>query len=123
MKQKPDLLVLVAIWEFIAALMALIGITAISLFAFPTVGFMWGRAATGAIFGLSVAILLLVCYIGVCVSGGIGLLAGKEWGRILSIVQAAFSLLSIPFGTVIGILAIIYLTKNEVRDYFLGTSH
>ena len=33
--------------------------------------------------------------------------------------EAALSLFFIPFGTIIGILVIIYLTRPEVRDYFV----
>jgi hypothetical protein len=43
---------------------------------------------------------------------------GKDWGRILAIVHSAVSLLNIPIGTVIGIIALIYLTKEDVREYF-----
>ena len=35
--KKPDLLILIAIWEFISAFVVLIGIAAISVFAFPAV--------------------------------------------------------------------------------------
>jgi hypothetical protein len=43
---------------------------------------------------------------------------GKEWGRITAIVHSALSLFSIPIGTVIGVLSIIYLTKLEVKEFF-----
>lgn len=119
---KPDLLTLVAVWEFIAAFLAFIGIGAIIVFAFPAVGFMWLGPTIGTIFGLSVAIFVLLAYVGLSVAGGIGLLNGKEWGRIMSIVQAALSLLSFPFGTTIGILVIIYLSGDKVKNYFLGTT-
>lgn len=116
--KRPDLLILVAIWEFLTALGAFIGICAISVLAFPTAGEMWGAPQVGVLFGLSVAVLVLLCYIGIAVAGGIGLLNRKNWGRILSIVQAALSLLWIPIGTIIGILILIYLTGSEVRQYF-----
>ena len=118
--KRPDLLILVAVWQFITAFGALIGITAISVFAFPNALGMWGRVDVGGIFGLSIGILLLLCYLGVAVAGGIGLLSGKEWGRITSIAHAAISLFWIPIGTVIGILAIIYLVKPDVREYFVA---
>ena len=117
--KRPDLLILIAIWEFITAFGALIGISAIAVFAFPDViDPLWGVPEVGAIFGLSIGILVLLCYIGIAVAGGLGLLNGKEWGRILSIAHAALSLFWIPIGTVIGILSIIYLTRSEVTDYF-----
>ena len=123
--KKPDLLVLVAIWQFINAFLLLIGIAAIAVFAFPdAIGYYefpgalnhHGIIDVGAIFGLSIAIFFLVCFIGLSVAGGIGLLLGKGWGRIISIVNAVLSLMNFPIGTVIGVL--IYLTRPDVREYF-----
>jgi len=119
--KRPDLLILIAVWEFLSALASLIGIAAIAVFAFPEVGCMWGVAEVGGLFGLSVAMLVLLCYMGMAVAGGIGLLQGKNWGRILSIVHAALSLFWIPIGTIIGILTLIYLTRSEVQEYFEGS--
>jgi hypothetical protein len=134
MKRKPDLLVLVAIWQFLTAFAAFIGVLAIIIFAIPAAtgrwGWdMWGGAwsgypggqfpVAGAIFGLSIAIFVLVCYMAVGIIGGIGLLVSKEWGRIVSIVHEALSLMCVPVGTVIGALSIVYLTRTDVRDYFI----
>ena len=110
--KRPDLLVLIAIWEFLVSAGCLIGIAAISVFAFPTV---WD---IGGVFGLTIAVVALAGVLGVGVAGGVGLLLGKEWGRILSIVHSALSLFNIPIGTVIGVLAIIYLVRPDVREYF-----
>lgn len=116
--KRPDLLILVAVWEFVTALGTLIGVAAISVFAFPGVAWVGGPPLAGHFFGLSLAVLVLLCYAGLAVSGGIGLLLGKEWGRIVSIVHAALTLLWIPIGTVIGVLVLIYLTKYDVVKYF-----
>jgi hypothetical protein len=118
--KRPDLLLLVAIWEFLTAAFALIGIAAIAILAFPAINTyvydIYSRNA--AFFGLSIAIFILGVYVVVAILGGTGLLAGKEWGRITSIIQAAISLLMFPFGTAIGILMLIYLTRADVRAYF-----
>jgi hypothetical protein len=116
--RRPDLLILVAVWEFISTFGAFIGIIAIALFAFPEVASLHGIASLGGIFALSLVVLVLLFYLSIAIAGGIGLLGGKEWGRILSLVHSALSLLSIPIGTIIGILVIVYLIKPEVRDYF-----
>ena len=116
--KRPDLIILIAIWQFLNALFCAIGISAIAIFAFPKAG----PADIGTIFGLSIGIFFLLCFIGLSVAGGIGLLAGKYWGRMVSIINAALGLLSIPIGTVIGILVLIYLTKSEVRAYFESSS-
>jgi len=122
--KRPDLLLLVTIWQFLNAFLCLIGIAAIAIFAFPGALGHYGAVNVGsdigAIFGLSIAILFLLCCIGLSVAGGIGLLLGKAWGRIISIINAVLSLLSIPIGTVIGVLVLIYLTRSEIRDYFEG---
>jgi hypothetical protein len=126
--KKPDLLILISVWQFIAAFITLVGIAAICVFAFPAVTDGWYGWETmgmhdsmiGGIFGLSVAIFFLVCYLALAIAGGIGLLlnTGHEWARIVSIIQSALSLFVIPVGTIIGTLSIIYLTKQDVRDYF-----
>lgn len=120
--KRPDLLLLVAIWQFLNAGALLIGIAAISVFAFPGALDHYGPAHIsgdiGAIFGLSIAVLFLLGGIGLSLVGGIGLLLGKDWGRIVSIVNAVLSLFAFPIGTVIGVLVLIYLTRPEVRGYF-----
>lgn len=121
--KRPDLLLLIAIWELISAFGALVGLSAIAVFAFPeAIDPFVGPAVPGVIFGLSIAVLLLICYIGIAIAGGVGLLKGQEWGRVLSIAHAALSLFWIPVGTVIGILSIIYLTKSEVTEYIKACS-
>ncbi len=121
--KRPDLLLLIAIWEFMTAFGAVIGISAIAVFAFPeAIDPFIGPAIPGAIFGLSIAVLVLLCYIGIAIGGGTGILQGKEWGRVLSIVHSALSLFCFPVGTVIGILSIIYLTRSEVTDYIKAVS-
>lgn len=116
--KRPDVFILIAVWEFFTAAGALIGMSAIFLFAFPEVTHLHGVDNVGAVFGLSIAILLLSFTAILAVAAGIGLLAGKEWGRVLSIVYATFSLIRIPFGTIIGVLVIVYLVKPDVREYF-----
>ena len=131
--KRPDLLVLIAVWMFLSAFGILIGIALVSsvfFFTYPWMWWdgmmggwnMWGMSGMGgfAIIGLSIALLVMVAYFILALMGGIGLLKAKEWGRILSIVHAALSLFSVPVGTVIGILILIYLTKTEVQEYFTG---
>jgi hypothetical protein len=118
--QKPDLLLLIAIWEFLSALFALMILTAVVLFVFSWAFPVWNEALVGGLFLLSLLCLALGTYAGLAVAAGIGLLTGREWGRVASIVHGALSALSVPVGTIIGVLTIVYLTKTEVRDYFQG---
>ncbi len=127
--KRPDILVLIAVWQFITAFFTLIGIAAVAIWGFSgaiydyngwgTQGFTyWRGIPVWIVFGLSFAILVLVCYMALSIAAGAGLLKGREWGRITSLVHSGLSLICIPFGTVIGALVIIYLTKQETRDYF-----
>ena len=50
--------------------------------------------------------------------GGIGLLKRKYWARILILVLCFLSLLSIPFGTALGIYGIWILLKSETIEIF-----
>ena len=120
--KRPGLLLLVPIWALFSAFLYLIGIAAIAIFAFPeALGFGYGPGNVGSIFGLSIGIFVLLCGFGLSLAGGIGLLLGKAWGRIVGIIVAVLSLFWIPVGTVIGVLVLIYLAKAEVRAYFEGS--
>ncbi len=129
--KRPELLVLIAVWEFLSAFGVLVGIGAVSSFFFFTVPGVWWDGMMGgwgmwdmprignfAVIATGVVLLVMVAYFVLALMGGIGLLKGREWGRIVSIVQAALSFFWVPIGTVIGILILIYLTKNEVQEYF-----
>jgi hypothetical protein len=50
--------------------------------------------------------------------GGIYLLQNKEWARILVLVLSFINLISIPFGTALGIYAIWALMKDETIRLF-----
>jgi len=116
--KKPELLLLIAIWRFIAAALLAIGIIAIAVFAFPEA---IREENAGSLFGLSIAIVTLLALFSLSVAAGIGLIKGKYWGWLLAIFNAVLDLFNIPFGTVIGILSLIYLFRKEVREYFATT--
>ncbi len=116
--KRPDWLILLAIWEFLTAFFSVLGMAAIVVFAMPQHLILYGIARAGLLFGLSIALLILACYVALSIAAGIGLILGKEWGRILAVVHSAVSLFNIPIGTVIGILGLIYLTKADTKQYF-----
>ena len=113
--QRNDLVVLIAVWELVTAVGAVIGAVSIAVFAFPQAV---DRGDAGSLFGLSIAIVMLLAWVGLSVAAAVGLISRKEWGRITAIVHAALSLIRIPFGTIVGILVLIYLTRPGTRDYF-----
>ncbi|MFC2058632.1 hypothetical protein ACFLTS_03175 [Chloroflexota bacterium] len=119
--KRPDQLLLVAIWLFFSAFLYFIGVAAIAVFSFPeAAGYGDASANAGSIFGHSIGIFVLLCCGGLSLAGGIGVLKAKSWARIIGIVVAVLSLFWVPVGTVLGVLALMYLIRPEVREYFEG---
>ncbi len=52
------------------------------------------------------------------VIGGIGLLKGKNWARILIIIVSCFDLLAIPIGTAIGAYSLWVLLHDDTVKHF-----
>jgi hypothetical protein len=53
---------------------------------------------------------------------GWGLLKFKPWARIFGIVLGVLCLIHIPFGTLVGIYAIVILFRKETEALFVPTS-
>ena len=70
-----------------------------------------------SIIGDTLGILLVILSMP-SIIGGIGLLKRKYWARILILVLCFLSLLSIPFGTALGIYGIWILLKSETVEIF-----
>jgi hypothetical protein len=124
--KKPDLLVLVAIWEFITALLVMIPMAALCAVIFGNLldwrdwAGGWDLPKVPVLVNIAVGFVLVLffAYLVLAVMGGVWLLQRNEMGRLISIVHAALSLLWVPIGTVAGALVLVYLTRPEVRDYF-----
>ncbi|MDD5190518.1 MAG: hypothetical protein PHE50_05695 [Dehalococcoidales bacterium] len=128
--KRPDTLVLIAIWQFLAAFASLIGIAGLAAWGFAGAMNGWGsrdgawsgyyhsQPPVWEVFFLTIGITALVCLLTLAVAGGVGLIKGKEWGRITSLVFNALGLFIFPVGTIIGTLALVYLTKKETKDFF-----
>ena len=50
--------------------------------------------------------------------GGIGLINYKKWSRLLALIICVFKLLSIPFGTALGIYGIWVLMQDDAIDIY-----
>lgn len=71
--------------------------------------------------GLAVAgFLVLTALPGIV--GGIGLLKGKNWARVLIIFLAVLDLIDFPIGTTIGAYTLWVLLNNESVELFEGGS-
>jgi hypothetical protein len=67
--------------------------------------------------GIGVFVLLLVLSLPGII-GGFGLLKFKAWARILVIVLSVFELISIPFGTALGIYGLWVLLNRDAERLF-----
>jgi len=67
--------------------------------------------------GIGVFVLLLVLSLPGII-GGFGLLQFKPWARILVIVLSALELISVPFGTALGIYGLWVLLNRETERLF-----
>ena len=66
---------------------------------------------------IGVVVCMLVLMLSIPgILAGIGLLKMKSWGRILAIIVGCLHLLSIPFGTALGIYTLWVLLKDESRQ-------
>ena len=70
-----------------------------------------------AIIGIGVFVLLLLLSLPGII-GGFGLLQFKPWARILVIVLSALELISVPFGTALGIYGLWVLLNRETERLF-----
>ena len=106
-------LILIAVWEFFTAVMALIVVYIVvhELWLYPEEG------APGDVFGV-VLIVALLAFFGLAVAAGVGVLVRRRWGRILAIIHAALNLLQIPLGTIIGVLILVYMFRSQTKEYF-----
>lgn len=72
-------------------------------------GFLEAGIICWTIFGIIALICFVIAY---------GLWIGKNWARILAIIFAILGLFNFPIGTIISIIILIYLFKDDVKMYF-----
>lgn len=121
--KRPDGVTIIAVYEFLSAIPSVLGIC--GYLGFALLGTFSGpegsigiAEVTVGLFALGIPVLLIGVGGVLAVITGWGLLGLKGWARWLAIVLAALSLLAFPIGTIIGVLIIWYLLKDEVRQAF-----
>ena len=67
----------------------------------------------GVIFGIGAVLVFVLSLPGLI--GGIGLLLGQNWGRIVLIIVSCMELLKFPFGTALGVYSLWVLTNKDAE--------
>lgn len=120
MRQRPDALILIAVYEFVMAAMLLIAacvVLPIALLITPFASDGFNQFLTR--FVVVGVVLTIVFGFGVASAiVGFGLLMLKEWARIGAILLAIPALIVFPIWTVLAILIIVYLAGEEGRALF-----
>jgi hypothetical protein len=118
--KRPDGVTAIAVWYFIDAVFLFLGACIIiavlvgvlaAIGNDPTAQF-WTSFGmlSGVVFSAAGGIALVIA--------GWGLLEMKSWARWLALILAIFSLFAFPIGTIIGVVIIWYLLKDEIRQAF-----
>jgi len=120
---------LLAVFHFIAAGLALLGLGFLGIHfvifnaVFMHHDFGGGFPGRGHFPFAVFSILYVVCGFWIVTAGVLNLLSGcfllRRRHRIYSIVVAAFNCLHVPFGTVLGVFTIVVLTRDSVRRNYL----
>ena len=104
-------------------------ITLLPAFILPLVfGGVWSIVALGAndpqataIVGVTFGVILAIVTVVLAVSGGlslaagIGLLRGKAWGDVLTVIASVLHLANFPLGTLVGVASMYVLLVREPR--------
>ena len=109
---RPGIVTLLAVLQFIAATILLLGGAIGTFAALMSEDPDRGLGLLAAVVLGGVGVLQLAC--------GIGLWKLKPYGRVLQIVLAVIGLLGIPIGTIISIFILIYMFKPGIRALFSG---
>jgi type II secretory pathway pseudopilin PulG len=111
--KRPTVVSVLAVLHFLAAGLYLLGTIGFS-FALST----FKEAEPKAPFMIIAAFCAVFMMIHTVT--GVGLWKMRPFGRTLQIILAILALISIPIGTIIGIMVLIYMYKPEVKTLFSG---
>jgi len=111
---------------FVVAAMLLVGASFTQLFLAIGVGLLSGSRDDGsqtaaAVLGLTGVLLsvMLACFAVPFVVAGWGLLKFRPWARIFGIILGVLCLIHIPFGTLLGIYALVVLFRKDTEALFV----
>lgn len=107
-------------WLYIAGNLLLLMVGGVTFLLLSGIGLAVGeREVFGilTIVGIFVAGLMLLLALPGIVAG-VGLLRRRNWGRILALLVAFFSLANVPIGTIIGLYAFWVLLQDAAPAFF-----
>ncbi|MEW6131331.1 MAG: hypothetical protein AB1757_30155 [Acidobacteriota bacterium] len=97
-------------------------IAAAGTFAAPTVddpALKWYTAM--AVWGVAMVAISMALFV-LALIAGIGMKKYKHYGRLCALLAAVLALFEIPIGTILGIYALIFLCKAEVKQIYANQS-
>ncbi len=113
MQRRPEGVTMIAVWYFILAGGCVLGLIAMFL---AILGVWSGGDLHGMIFGTLGMSIGVVAILGALAAFGLtgwGLVTLKDWAPPAAKVLAILQLVVIPFGTIAGIMTLVYLSRNE----------
>ncbi len=121
--RRPEGVTMIAIWYFLQTACCVLGLGGMTL------GFLgvWADSSgwEDVLFGTLGMVLGVMAILGVgavYLIAGLGLWRMREWSRSVAIVMAALQLIVVPFGTIAGIMILVYLNRNEEAKRAFGLS-
>ncbi|MGM0405981.1 MAG: hypothetical protein ACQEQM_07570 [Thermoplasmatota archaeon] len=109
-KERPTGITILAVLYIIGGLMMLsVPVMFSAMIPFEIPFFAEVGVVCWAVFGILALLYFLVAF---------GLWKGQGWARMVAIILAIIGLINFPIGTIISIILLIYLFKDEVKAYF-----
>lgn len=122
--RRPEFVTLIAIYQFVTAVLLFLFSCLIPAIVFPSI-FVYVNDSSGAFAAVAMATSALALFIGfgfVSIVVGWGLLRMREWARLGAIVLGAFALIGFPIWTIVAILVLVYMTSDEARQAFAASA-
>jgi hypothetical protein len=107
----------IGVLHIVSGVMSLVGALTIFLALGVAGGIVASQGEHGAAGVLAIVAIVICGFLAIVglpgIIGGWGLLAGKEWARILVIVLGILHLLNFPLGTALGIYTLVILLRDD----------
>lgn len=107
-------------WLYIAGNAFFLVLAAFGFFLLPMIGVISRDSdATTVLSVIGTVFGVLMIALGIPgLLAGYGLLKHRSWARVLAMILAVLGLVNFPFGTVIGVYALLVLSQQAAIEYF-----